>query len=56
MRLRQQEQALLASGAPIFSRAGMLVEPVTEDINDMIAADGRKTRSRGCARSVRIRL
>jgi hypothetical protein len=34
------EQALLASGAPIFSRAGMLVEPVSET---MAAADGRKT-------------
>jgi hypothetical protein len=34
------EDALLASGAPVFSRAGRLVEPVIEE---MLAADGRKT-------------
>jgi hypothetical protein len=34
------EDALLASGAQIFSRAGRLVEPVTES---MQASDGRKT-------------
>src|SRR5262249_33956109 len=38
--LGETEDALLASGLPIFSRAGMLVEPVTEN---MSAADGRKT-------------
>jgi hypothetical protein len=42
--VKATERALLASGAPIFSRAGMLVEPVSEDIDDMIAADGRKTK------------
>jgi hypothetical protein len=34
------ESALLASGAQIFSRAGKLVEPITES---MPASDGRKT-------------
>ena len=34
------EQALLASGLPIFTRAGTLVEPVAET---MLAADGRQT-------------
>jgi hypothetical protein len=38
--LGETEDALLASGLPIFSRAGMLVEPVAEN---MTAADGRKT-------------
>ena len=38
--LSETEDALLASGLPIFSRAGMLVEPVAES---MSAADGRKT-------------
>jgi hypothetical protein len=38
--LEQTEDALLASGLPVFSRAGMLVEPVAEN---MSAADGRKT-------------
>jgi hypothetical protein len=38
--LGETEDALLASGLPIFSRAGMLVEPVAES---MSAADGRKT-------------
>jgi hypothetical protein len=38
--LDEIEDALLASGALIFSRAGRLVEPVTES---MPAADGRKT-------------
>ena len=38
--LDEAEDALLASGLPIFSRAGMLVEPVAEN---MSAADGRKT-------------
>jgi Bifunctional DNA primase/polymerase, N-terminal len=38
--LGETEDALLASGLPIFSRAGMLVEPVAEN---MSAADGRKT-------------
>jgi len=38
--LDETEDALLASGLPIFSRAGMLVEPVAET---MSAADGRKT-------------
>jgi Bifunctional DNA primase/polymerase, N-terminal len=37
--LEQTEDALLVSGLPIFSRAGMLVEPVSES---MSAADGRK--------------
>jgi bifunctional DNA primase/polymerase-like protein len=36
----ETEEALLASGLPIFSRAGMLVEPVSES---MSASDGRKT-------------
>jgi len=36
----ETEDALLASGLPIFSRAGMLVEPVSES---MSASDGRKT-------------
>jgi hypothetical protein len=36
----ETEQALLAAGAPIFVRAGMLVRPVTEKVP---AADGRKT-------------
>ena len=36
----ETEQALLAAGAPIFIRAGMLVRPVIEK---MMAADGRKT-------------
>jgi len=36
----EAEQALLAAGAPIFIRAGMLVRPVIEK---MMAADGRKT-------------
>jgi bifunctional DNA primase/polymerase-like protein len=38
--LREIEDALLASGSPIFSRAGMLVEPIAES---MAAADGDKT-------------
>jgi Bifunctional DNA primase/polymerase, N-terminal len=38
--LSETEDALLASGLPVFSRAGMLVEPVAEN---MSAADGRKT-------------
>jgi hypothetical protein len=38
--LTETEDALLASGLPVFSRAGTLVEPVTEV---MPAADGRKT-------------
>ena len=38
--LSETEDALLASGLPIFSRAGMLVEPVAEN---MSASDGRKT-------------
>src|SRR5262249_61001659 len=38
--LEETESALLVSGLPIFSRAGMLVEPVSES---MSAADGRKT-------------
>src|SRR5262249_26477636 len=38
--LTEIEDALLASGAPVFSRAGRLVEPVAET---MPAADGRKT-------------
>jgi hypothetical protein len=38
--LTEIENALLASGAPVFSRAGRLVEPVTEN---MPASDGRKT-------------
>jgi Bifunctional DNA primase/polymerase, N-terminal len=38
--INEIEDALLASGAPIFCRAGMLVEPVTEEVP---AADGRKT-------------
>ena len=38
--LREIEDALLASGLPVFSRAGMLVEPVAES---MSASDGRKT-------------
>jgi putative DNA primase/helicase len=33
-------RALIASGAPVFARGGMLVEPVCETI---AAADGRKT-------------
>jgi len=38
--LGEIEDALLASGLPVFSRAGTLVEPVAEI---MPAADGRKT-------------
>jgi hypothetical protein len=38
--LGETESALLASGLPIFSRAGMLVEPVAENTS---ASDGRKT-------------
>jgi hypothetical protein len=38
--LTEIEDALLASGLPVFSRAGLLVEPVTEV---MPATDGRKT-------------
>src|SRR5262249_37236103 len=38
--LGETEDALLASGLPIFSRAGMLVEPVAES---MSASDGRRT-------------
>src|SRR5262249_50900459 len=38
--LSETEDALLASGLPIFSRAGSLVEPVAET---MLAAGGRKT-------------
>jgi hypothetical protein len=38
--LGETEAALVASDLPIFSRAGMLVEPVAEN---MSAADGRKT-------------
>jgi hypothetical protein len=37
--LGETEDALLASGLPIFSRAGMLVEPVVENMS----ADGHKT-------------
>src|SRR5215467_11672923 len=36
----ETEDALLASGLPIFSRAGMLIEPVSEN---MSASDGRTT-------------
>jgi hypothetical protein len=39
--LREIENALRASGLPIFSRAGTLVLPVSEIVS---AADGRKTR------------
>ena len=38
--LTETEDALLASGSPVFSRAGRLVEPVAEI---MPASDGRKT-------------
>ncbi len=38
--INETENALLASGLPIFSRAGSLVEPVAET---MLAAGGRKT-------------
>ena len=38
--LTEIEDALLGSGLPVFSRAGMLVEPVIES---MSASDGRKT-------------
>src|SRR5262249_24067325 len=38
--LTEIEDALLASGLPIFARAGTLVEPISET---MLAADGRKT-------------
>src|SRR5262249_3659583 len=38
--LRETEDALLASGLPVFSRAGMLVEPVAET---MSPSDGRTT-------------
>jgi Bifunctional DNA primase/polymerase, N-terminal len=38
--LTEIEDALLASGLPVFSRAGMLVEPVAEN---MAASDNRKT-------------
>jgi len=38
--LTEIEDALLAAAAPVFSRAGMLVEPVAEN---MPASDGRKT-------------
>src|SRR5262249_8699934 len=38
--LGETEDALLVSGLPIFSRAGMLVEPVAEN---MSASDGRTT-------------
>jgi hypothetical protein len=38
--LTETEDALLASGLPVFSRAGRLVEPVAES---MAASDGRKT-------------
>src|SRR5215831_2560757 len=38
--LTETEDALLASGASVFSRAGRLVEPVSES---MPASDGRKT-------------
>jgi putative DNA primase/helicase len=38
--IRETEDALLLSGLPIFSRAGRLVEPITES---MAAADSRKT-------------
>jgi putative DNA primase/helicase len=38
--LGEIEDALLASGLPVFSRAGRLVEPVAEN---MPASDGRKT-------------
>jgi hypothetical protein len=37
----EAERALVASGSPIFSRAGTLVLPVSEIVS---AADGRKTR------------
>jgi putative DNA primase/helicase len=36
----ETERALVASAAPVFARAGTLVEPVSET---MVAADGRKT-------------
>jgi hypothetical protein len=36
----ETERALLAAGSPVFSRAGTLVEPVSET---MVAANGRKT-------------
>jgi putative DNA primase/helicase len=38
--IEEIEDALLASGAPVFSRAGRLVEPVTRSVS---ASDGRKT-------------
>jgi hypothetical protein len=38
--IRETEDALLLSGLPIFSRAGMLVEPIAESI---AASDNRKT-------------
>jgi hypothetical protein len=38
--IKEIEDALLLSGLPIFSRAGMLVEPITES---MAASDNRKT-------------
>jgi hypothetical protein len=39
--INETEDALVASGLPIFSRAGTLVEPTSED---MLAAGGHKTR------------
>src|SRR5262249_9066659 len=38
--IRETEDALLLSGLPIFSRAGLLVEPIAES---MAASDNRKT-------------
>jgi hypothetical protein len=38
--VEETARALIASGAPVFARGGMLVEPVCETI---AAADGRKT-------------
>jgi putative DNA primase/helicase len=39
--VREAEQAVLASGAPVFSRAGSLVRPVSETVD---AAGGGKTK------------
>jgi putative DNA primase/helicase len=39
--VREAEQAVLASGAPVFSRAGSLVRPVSEAVD---AASGGKTK------------
>jgi hypothetical protein len=38
--IEETERALLATGSPVFSRAGALVEPVSET---MVAANGRNT-------------